>query len=152
MELSLEIEEGHQYNKLITEIEHKYKDYLNKANKSFQNKDYEKTILYYQLCLSLDPDNTHHIRINQSLKYLVNELLKCYIDCSYHSFIKTNYNISKYYITKSLSLMIIFNDKIKKNLKEFYEILNKRLNYINDLNISSYDIQKKNLYNINIKN
>tara|TARA_B100000745_G_C20068517_1_gene364733 strand:+ start:88 stop:546 length:459 start_codon:yes stop_codon:yes gene_type:complete len=151
----LKIEEGHQYNNLITEIEEKYKKYLEKANQEFKNKNYEKALKYYQLCINLDPDNTYHIRINNHFKYILNELLTIYIDCSYHSFYNQQYNLSKYYITKSLSLMILFNDKIKKNHKQFNELLHKRLDFINLLDDNKYNINhinEKDLYNIRIKN
>ena len=152
MHLTLEIEEGYSCDNLIKEIETKYHYYLQKANEEFKKTNYEQTLKYYKICIELDPDNTNHIRINYHLNILVNTLLKKYIDCSYHSFNNHNYNISKYYIIKSLSLMIIFNDKIKRNLKEFDDILHKKLHYINDLNDDKHNvILDSELYHIKIK-
>tara|TARA_B110000914_G_C15445108_1_gene438040 strand:+ start:138 stop:620 length:483 start_codon:yes stop_codon:yes gene_type:complete len=134
MHLTLEIEEGYSCDNLIKEIETKYHYYLQKANEEFKKTNYEQTLKYYKICIELDPDNTNHIRINHHLNTLVNTLLKKYIDCSYHSFNNHNYNISKYYIIKSLSLMIIFNEKIKKNILIYQDTLNQKLHYINKLN------------------
>ena len=152
VELTLEIEEGYSYDNLIKEIEKKYDYYLRKANEEFKKKNYEKTLKYYKICIELDPDNTNHLRINYHLNTLVNTLLKKYIDCSYHSFNNNNYNISKYYIIKSLSLMIMFNDKIKRNLKCFNHNLHKKLQYINDLNDDKHNVVlDTELYHIKIK-
>ena len=149
--LTLEIEDGHKYDNLINEIENDYYKYDERARYYYKKKDYEKTLKYYELCIKLDPDNTNHIRIHSNLKFLVNELLKKYIDCSYHSFYNKKYNISHYYISKSLSLYILFQDKISKQLKQFEEILKKRLYYINSLyTYKDHTIHKNDLYSIKI--
>ena len=150
--LTLEIEEGHRCDNLIKEIEIKYYNYLQKAREEFKKENYEQTLKYYKICTDLDPDNTNHLRINSNLNVLVNELLKKYIDCSYHSFNNHNYNISKYYIIKSISLIIIFNDKIKKHLKTFHDPLYQKLQYINGLNDDKHNIiLDTELYHIKIK-
>ncbi len=149
--LRLEIEDGHKYNNLINEIENEYYKYNGKAKYYYEKRDYEKTLKYYELCIKLDPDNTNHIRIHSNLKILVNDLLKKYIDCSYHSFYKEKYNISHYYISKSLSLFILYHDKISKQLRQFEKVLEKRLSYINSLyTYKDHSIHKNDLYSIKI--
>ena len=151
MELTLEIEDGHKYNHLVQEIEDKYFYYLENAENYFKKKEYEKSLKFYDLCIKLDSDNTHHIKIMYKFKYLINELLKKYIDCSYHSFTKGKYHVSIYYIIKSLCLMDLFDDNIKKSNKRFNNILSKRLDYINSLNYENVNcIHKNDLYKIRI--
>ena len=103
--------------------------------------------------IKLDPDNTHHLRINRNFNNLLYELLKGYIDCSYHSFNNKKYHISKYYIIKSLSLIVLFSERIKKNQKRFCDNLKIKLEYINSLNRDKYNIDtidKYELYKIQI--
>tara|TARA_Y100000590_G_scaffold429540_1_gene542208 strand:+ start:874 stop:1320 length:447 start_codon:yes stop_codon:yes gene_type:complete len=148
MNLKLEIKEGHVYNNLLNEIDTDYEKFFKNGELNFHNKNYEKSFQYYHKCILLDPDNEKNIQIIQKLNKNINLYLKKIIDCVYHSYNNHNFNVSKYYTLKSLSIYKYFERYINNNMMKYIKDLNHKLSQLNT--ISNDNINSTELYNIKL--
>lgn len=135
MELKLEISEGSKYNNLINEIELEFKETYQKAINCKNNNHYEKMIRYLEKCIVIDPDNKNVKYIKDELIYYVNQYLFKLYELGYYNYYDYNFDISKFYLTKSYCL-----------LREYEKYINKKNKYLDEINYMLQFIENKSIY------